>query len=257
MTQNFSRPYVLAYDLLNEQKPYRAEVAFVVEQFRFFSWSNNGPNSVLDLGCGSGKHLAEFAPCVRKTGVDRSQAMISLAQERNIPNSTFVNSPIEEFRSKSSADLVILLFHVINYQVNELSLSRTFETIKYNLASSGVAVLDFWNREAWDRDPPVTRTTVRENDFYYVERTSRPEIDFKKNIVAIEIDLQVRHKMSTDPSQAHFFEKHYLRGFTVEELSINANACGLSICGSGPWFDSNRSLSKSDWLGWIALKHLA
>ena len=105
MTLRFSSSYALAYDLLNESKPYKEEIDFVLSLYETFIKRNSLPANVLDLGCGSGMHLSKLPPSVKKTGVDLSESMLAVASKRNIPNSTYALANIGDFQTDEQFDL--------------------------------------------------------------------------------------------------------------------------------------------------------
>lgn len=75
-----------------------------------------GNEIILDVGCGDGRITAEIAKYVSEgfvTGVDRSQAMIALAQnsfpKEEYPNLTFIKGVAEELHVEKSADIILVL----------------------------------------------------------------------------------------------------------------------------------------------------
>ena len=254
MTLRFSSSYALAYDLLNESKPYKEEIDFVLSLYETFIKRNSLPANALDLGCGSGMHLSKLPPSVKKTGVDLSESMLAVASKRNIPNSTYALANIGDFQTDEQFDLVYSLFHVMSYQTTEDDLGRAFKTMKNCLTSNGLAIFDFWHRAAWDNDPPVTRMTSRKNSTVEVKRISSPVLDHLTGLVSIEMDLFVRESGMDDETYVHFSEHHEMRSYTLQELSLAAKFAGLDLVGCGPWMTTDRQLSSSDWYGWIALQ---
>src|SRR5256885_707545 len=76
----FGANYAGFYDLFYADKDYAAEAAFVRDIIQ-----RHKPNarSILDLGCGSGRHAVEFARAgLMVTGVERSGDMIAHAKDR-------------------------------------------------------------------------------------------------------------------------------------------------------------------------------
>jgi SAM-dependent methyltransferase len=74
------------------------------------------PSSVLDLGCGTGRPMAEYVLACghRLTGVDQATALLSIARER-FPQARWIESAIETFRSDECHAAVICwdaLFHI-------------------------------------------------------------------------------------------------------------------------------------------------
>ena len=101
MSLRFSSSYALAYDLLNEGKPYQDEVDFVLKLYKSHNPVGELPISVLDLGCGSGMHLSMFPSDTQKTGVDISESMLDVAKKRGTPNATYMQTGIGDFQAES------------------------------------------------------------------------------------------------------------------------------------------------------------
>jgi Cyclopropane fatty acid synthase and related methyltransferases len=73
-------------------------------------------SSILDLGCGTGRPMAEFvlAHGHRVTGVDQSEALLSIARYR-LPQADWIQSRIEDFAFDGCYDGAICwdsLFHI-------------------------------------------------------------------------------------------------------------------------------------------------
>ncbi len=253
MTLRFSSSYALAYDLLNESKPYKNEADFVLELYRSQNSAGELPTSVLDLGCGSGMHLSMFPSDTRKIGVDISESMLDVARKRGTPNTTYLHLKIGDFQTETKFDLVYSLFHVMSYQITETDLGRSLATIRNSLSDNGLAVFDFWHRAAWDQDPPITRMTMKENATIRVKRISRPTVDWVNGLASIDMDIFVHHTEMKDHIYEHFSECHEMRAYTLQELVFAARLHGLEVASSGPWMTSRRPLSSSDWYGWITL----
>lgn len=253
MSLEFSSSYAMAYDLLNEGKPYKDEAAFVLELYKSQHPLRALPSNVLDLGCGSGMHLSMFPSDTIKTGVDISESMLNVAKKRGTPNATYLQTKIGDYQPESKFDLVYSLFHVMSYQTTESDLDRSLMAIRNSLSDNGLAVFDFWHRAAWDKDPPVTRMTEKKNSSIGVTRVSRPIVDLVSGLVSISMDIFVHHTKMEDRIYKHFSEHHEMRAYTLQELALAARLQGLKVAGSGPWMTNQRPLGSSDWYGWIAL----
>jgi 2-polyprenyl-3-methyl-5-hydroxy-6-metoxy-1,4-benzoquinol methylase len=73
-------------------------------------------SSVLDLGCGTGRPIAEYVMSRghRVTGVDQAEALLSLAGAR-YPNGTWILTSIEAFAPSETFDAIVCwdaLFHI-------------------------------------------------------------------------------------------------------------------------------------------------
>lgn len=74
------------------------------------------PSEVLDLGCGTGRPIAEYllSRGHRVTGVDQAEEMLALARSR-YPDATWIASPIEAFQPAARFDAIVCwdaLFHI-------------------------------------------------------------------------------------------------------------------------------------------------
>jgi len=74
------------------------------------------PSSILDLGCGTGRPIAEYVMSRghRVTGVDQAEALLSLARGR-YPNGTWIASSIEAFAPSETFGAIVCwdaLFHI-------------------------------------------------------------------------------------------------------------------------------------------------
>ncbi len=249
MNTQFSRTYSKAYDLLNTGKPYSDEIEFLNQLFQKFGNTGDLPSSALDLGCGSGKHLAELPSNTRKFGVDQSSGMLTEAALRGLQNFDYVNGNICTIRLGETFDLVYSLFHVISYQVTDHDLVNFFLTIREHLKVGGIGVVDFWHRAPWDVDPPLTRVSRKSGENTEVIRVSTPKFDLMTGRVEIDMDLFVRESPQADFT--HLVEHHVMRAYTLLELTQAAQLAGLSVLATGKWMDVDIALSATDWYGWL------
>ena len=107
---NYTGKQAEVYDLVHEKKSYESEVGYIINMAKV-----NGAKSkkVLDVGCGTGRHLEEFENRGWSvTGVDPSQEMVNKAKSRLSENAT-VKCDIKDINE--TFDLVISLFNVINH----------------------------------------------------------------------------------------------------------------------------------------------
>ena len=249
---NFGPLYSSGYDLLNEGKNYAAELAFVIDAISSVSGSRFAPESVIDFGCGSGKHLAELDQSVSKVvGVDRSAEMLSVAK-RNLPESyQLVNSEIGKFESTDKFDLVMSLFHVASYQTTISEILAYWKSLSRCLSNDGYVFVDFWHRPPWENDPPVERLTEKSNANVTVKRRSIPTLDLVHGTVDIDIDVAFSSK---DQPTENYVEQHKLRAFSALEIQLAGNAMGLEVVKFGAWMDIEGELKPSTWYGYVILR---
>ncbi|GAB5409204.1 MAG: class I SAM-dependent methyltransferase [Balneolaceae bacterium] len=101
-------------------------------------------SQILDLGCGTGKHLEQLAkkyPDSSILGLDRSKDMLRLSN-RAIGNSVDIihDTYSEDSFEKNSFDLILCSYSLTMFN----NIEKTIRTIKYHLKTNGVLlVVDF------------------------------------------------------------------------------------------------------------------
>src|SRR5512139_1278741 len=172
--------YSRYYNLFYRDKDYTGEAEYVhglIQQHR------PGAGSLLDLGCGTGRHaflLAEKGYAV--AGVDRSEEMLAVANsqvatavrvEARSPVAVppaFHLGDLRTVRLGRTFDAVVSLFHVMSYQTTNNDLREAFATAREHLAPGGVFIFDCWYGPAVLTDRPAVRVKRLEDESIYVTR---------------------------------------------------------------------------------------
>ena len=112
-------------------------------------WVKQGA-SVLDLGCGIGRHVLELArrDCVAH-GVDFFSRLIRIAREGadGCQNATFEQADILSYEPRQQYDLVLCVYDVIGSSTEETENQQIVDKIWRALKPNGVAVVSVMNRE--------------------------------------------------------------------------------------------------------------
>jgi SAM-dependent methyltransferase len=98
-------------------------------------------DSLLELGCGTGAVLAEFAPDLMITGVDRSPDMLAVAAGR-VPRARLVESDITAFDLGAQFDVVICIFDTLNHLPSFEAWLALFDRVHEHLAPGGIFAFD-------------------------------------------------------------------------------------------------------------------
>ncbi len=119
------------------------------------------PSSLLDLGCGTGRPIAEYLleRRHRVTGVDQSREMLEIARIR-LPSGIWIEQAIEEFESAERFDGIVCwdaMFHIERSWHELLSLRMAGL-----LVEGGRLMLTFGGSE----NPAFTDTMFGETFFY-------------------------------------------------------------------------------------------
>lgn len=248
--------YAKYYDLLYGDKKYAAESAFVRDVIHRHT---PAAHTVLELGCGSGRHALEFIRSgFSVTGVDLSVQMIERGREqlkRLPPNLreqlNLVQGDATQFRATKEYDAVLALFHVMNYQTTNDALRGIFRAARTAIAPDGVFVFDFWYGPAVLAERPQVRVKRVETAEVQVTRIAEPVHDVNRNVVDVTYTL-----IATDRSSGHteeIKEVHAMRYLFLPEIDLLADSAGFKIVEAGEWLTGNR-LHTQCWSGYVAAR---
>jgi SAM-dependent methyltransferase len=224
MSSNFNA-YSRYYDLLYRDKKYKEEADYVVSRIRSF---NPGAKSILELGCGTGNHAVHFSKVgFTVTGIERSDEMVALALDKNIPGFKAVTADITDYDLPASFDAVISLFHVISYLTDNQSLISCFRNASANLNRGGIFLFDIWYSPAVYWQKPETRVKKLSDDDIEITRIAEPVVLNNKNVVDVNYEIIIRDKQTGAASV--FVEKHPMRHFSIPEIELLASHTGFKI----------------------------
>lgn len=242
MTKTFS-DYAAYYDLLYRDKDYAGEARYISGLLRRYC---DSVQSVLDVGCGTGRHGAELVALgYRISGIDESEQMVGIARRR-LPGSLLQVGRSDTFRLPETFDGVISLFHVMSYHTQEADAAAFMKNVFHHLKPGGVFIFDFWNAPAVLKDPPCSRRKESENSVLRVVRTSYPSVDEEHRCVSVHFNVEVEEKRTGK----HFTleETHLMRYWHAEELVALGETSGFRSLDNFR-FLYTEPISDSDWNG--------
>jgi SAM-dependent methyltransferase len=211
------------YDLLYRDKDYAGESRYVLGRLR--QSMGRRPNSILELGCGTGKHAELFyAEGLKVTGVDLSATMIEQARNR-LPGGTFVEGDVRTVRLGSTFESVVSLFHVASYQTTNDDILAFLKTAAAHLEPGGVFLFDFWYGPAVYTQQPAVRVKRMENDRVSILRTAEPVHWVNDCMVEVHYEVIVEDRASGRAE--HIKEKHSMRYFFLPELRTYLDQAGF------------------------------
>lgn len=235
--------YARYYDLLNQQKDYQKEVDYIISLLNNFA-----PNAsnMLELGCGTGLHAINLAEKgYHITGVDQSQDMINIAQERikTLPNSisnllNFNIGDIRNYSNDKSFDVALSLFHVVSYQISNNDLNQSFDTVSKHLKPGGIFIFDCWYGPAVISDKPYSRSKKFENEKIIINRQAIPYSHPVKNQVDVHFDIKITNKQTGESENIN--EIHKMRYLFNPEIEIFLKINNLKLLHSEEWLTGNK-----------------
>lgn len=226
--------YARYYNLLYCDKDYAAEADYVD---RLIQKMQPGARTILDLGCGTGRHdflFTEKGYVV--TGVDRSEEMLAVARERLASLDSFVakslafhHGDIRDVRLGRVFDAVVSLFHVMSYQPTNADLQQAFETAAAHLKPGGIFIFDCWYGPGVLTDPPTVRVKELEDEAIAVKRIAKPVMHLHENLVDIHYHVFIRDKATQQVEEVK--ESHCMRYLFQPEVELFLENFGFELAG--------------------------
>ena len=244
----FGEAYAKYYNLLYKDKNYFEEYTYICELLRKHGASGK---NVLDIGCGTGKHLHFFKKDgFSVSGVDMSENMISEAKKYLQQEKNLICAKASEFQFDKKFDAIISLFHVMSYQTENKEFEKVFMNVSKHLIEGGLFIFDFWYGPAVLSDPPVVRLKRLEDDSTKITRITEPGMRYNENIVDVKFEVFIEDKKTLSSEKIH--ETHNMRYFFLPEIEYFAEKTGLFLVEAYNWLDFH-PLSNKSWYGLVVL----
>lgn len=187
-------------------------------------------SKILDLGCGTGEHLAFLArngfQCV---GLDSSIEMINTAKSRNNFNVSYIHKDIKEFDFFEEFDLIFSLFGSFNYILNDNEIDNSLWNIWRALKPHGKCLLEIWNA-----DPLLT---IEQKPLAHVSTTlfNGAKIDRKRGFKILEnttrtiVEVFYDYSIFGDNNYSDLKDKHIMRAYKQNEFDKFLTNNGFKI----------------------------
>lgn len=205
------------YDAIYEWKDYAAEAATLKDLIRARKRSKG--RRLLDVACGTGKHLELLRDEFEVEGLDVLDPMARMARERN-PGVPVHVGDMRDFDLGRTFDVVVCLFSSIGYLASVEELAATMRRIRAHLVPGGLAVIEPW----FTRDAIQTGTV-------HMLTVDRPELKVcRMNTSGVDGNVSLidfHYLVGTPEGTRHFTESHRLTMFEVADFARCFAAAGL------------------------------
>lgn len=172
----------------------------------------DGVNSLLDVGCGTGKIL-EYLNAREKYGFDLSEEMIEIATHQDTLASAHLSvQNMLTFQYDRAFDAIVATSDVLNYLNDEQEILQVFDRVSHHLNPGGVFIFDMHS---------VYKMQNEFNDQTYADDLD--EVSYIWFAHAGEEDLSVIHEMiffikQDDDTYTKSFETLYQRTYNYETI---------------------------------------
>jgi SAM-dependent methyltransferase len=136
------KEYANYYDRFFEAKDYEKESAFLHQLL-----SKYQVKTLLDIGCGTGTHLANLEKYgYRARGIDLNPDMLACAA--NKVKSQIAQADMRDFDLGCQFDAIVSMFAVFNHNLTIENAQKTLRQAKAHLNHQGVLILDLYNPQS-------------------------------------------------------------------------------------------------------------
>lgn len=183
--------------------------------------ANPGARSLLDVGCGSGKYLANLRSEFECEGLDLSDGFIEIARKR-CPGLQIHKGNMIDFDLGRSFDAISCLFLAIAYVGTVENLERAIAAMARHLNPGGVLLVEPWvyPENFWENR--LTSEYVNEPDL----RISRMFIARREGRLSV---YDIHYLVGTPQGIEYFIEREELGLFTHEEYLGAFVKAGLKV----------------------------
>lgn len=177
--------------------------------------------SLLDVACGTGKHLEQFRRWYDVAGIDLEPELLEIAQER-LGDVRLSVADMTSFDLGRRFDAITCLFSSIGYVGTVERLSAAIDAMAAHLNPNGVLIVEPWlTPDVWVIDRPHL-LAVDEPD----RKIARMTFSAREGRLAI---MEFTYLVGTPEGVQQFSERHEAALFTDGEYRHAFRAAGLAV----------------------------
>jgi SAM-dependent methyltransferase len=228
------------YDFIYKKKNYQKETIFIDRLLKKFNTNNK---NILELGSGTGRHAKFFVNKGYKVhGIEKSKSMI--ANCTKIKGFTFQHGDACKIKLKKKYDIILSLFHVFSYQINEDNINNFFKNATLHLKPGGLLGFDFWFANAVKFQKPAVRIMELKKNNFKLIRLAEPLESFFKNTISVNYTVILKNLKTNSVNIVK--ENHLMRYFSLSDLNFYCKKYQFE-CLHVSELISNKNPSKDTW----------
>lgn len=178
-----------------------------------------GARTLLDVGCGTGRHLSHLAERYEVAGVDLNPDLLTVARER-LPAVPFEEADMVTFDLGRRFDVVCCLFSSIAYVRTLDNMRQAVARMARHLAPGGLLLIEPWfSMETYWRGT-ITANHVDDADL----KIAWMYVSEERDRVSV---LDIHYLVGTTSGVERFNEVHEMGLFSIEEYAAAIRDAGL------------------------------
>lgn len=206
------------YDAIYSFKDYREETD---ELLKVIAGRMPEARTVLDVACGTGKHMELLGARFDVAGVDLDKNMVALANAR-IGEGRVTLGEMSTFDLGRTFDVVMCLFSSVGYLPTVEALGRTLRNFAKHTVDGGLVIVEPWLLPETFRERRVSADHAELDDL----KICRMCVGRREGDIAV---LPMHYMIATPEGVRTAFEEHRLRLFRHEEYVAAFEAAGLTV----------------------------
>lgn len=216
--------FASVYDMFMDNIPYDDWTAYLISLLREYQISDG---LVLDLGCGTGSVTERLAAGgYDMIGVDRSEEMLQLAQEKRIESGQdilYLLQDMREFELYGTVRAVVSICDSMNYILEKEDLQTVFRLVNNYLDPHGIFIFDLNTEYKYKTllgDSVIAEN--REESAFIWENTYHPD----ERINEYDLTLFIQEE---DDCYRRYQETHYQKAYRLSEITDAILASGMEL----------------------------
>ncbi|UZE92970.1 MAG: class I SAM-dependent methyltransferase [Candidatus Nealsonbacteria bacterium] len=206
------------YDLIYLWKDYKKESNTIKKLILKYKKSDG--NELLDVACGTGKHLSYLKDNFSCTGVDISKEVLSVAR-KNVKGVVFKKADMVTLSLNKKFDVITCLFSSIGYIKTYSNLRKAIQNFAKHLKAGGILIIEPWFTKSTYR-VGLPHITIYNGENIKIARLNISKI--KGNISVMDMHYLIAEK---NKDVKHFIDRHELRLFEVDKTLEIMKEVGL------------------------------
>lgn len=207
------------YDAVYSFKDYPKEAEYIHDAASHHLKS--GGTDLLDVACGTGKHLLEFTRWYAVSGVDLDSEILKLAMDR-VPSAQLHQGDMRIFELPAKFDVVTCLFSSVAYMGTVGDLNLAIANMARHLKPGGVLVLE-----------PFLYPDAYTDGFLHFLHVDEPDLKLarmsKSRRESHVVLLDFHYLIGDESGVRHLTEHHELSLFTQSEYEGALGVAGLIV----------------------------
>jgi SAM-dependent methyltransferase len=207
------------YDVIYSFKDYQAETHCLLDIIseRLLS----GGDRLLDVACGTGKHLQFLKEKYEVEGLDLSPELLDIARART-PDVLYHHADMMDFDLGREFDVVTCLFSSIGYAKTLENLYRAVKCMANHLFAGGILVIEPWfTPDSWNTG------SVHAN---FVDEPGLKIARINNSCVEGKLSyFDFHYLIGTPKGVEYFIERHELGLFEMDEMVEAFTTSGLEV----------------------------